>query len=246
MLSYKSSGIILNNFNIKDKSRIVKVYTRDFGRIDLIYSGKNNLKNEIISLDIFNEVYIEFYEYGEYFYLSEIDVKASNYKIRNNNLKITFGNIVLEILDKIFPMQFADKKIFELTSAYFSNLQNSNNANLLTVGYLLKFLAYNGYKIDFSNVINADNIQSQEYYFSLDDFNIYCEIRQKGYNIYTLSYGQIKLLNVLMYYKFSNFPNIEYEDNFYLLDMLIKTIKNIFDISKINSMKFLGFYKKGL
>lgn len=243
---YESDGIILNNFNIKDNSKIIKIYTRKFGRVDLLCRGFNSIKSNLTSLDVFNEVYVEFYIVGEYFYLKDIDIISSNYTIRKSNLNIVFGNIVLEILEKVFPMYFPEVKIYELTITFFKRLQENHNNYLLLLGYILKFLAYNGYRLDLSSCSSCGKNDNDKYYYSLDNLNINCGNCSKGYNVYMLTYTQLKLLNILIYSKFSEFPNIEYEDNFYLLDILVKTIYKIFEIGKINSINYLGFYKRGL
>lgn len=63
--------------------------------------------------------------------------------------------------------------------------------------------------------------------------------------MYELNSSQIVLMNKLLYSRIDSIPDTEYEDNLFLLRILIDSIKNIFEINKFNALNFINLYRKG-
>ncbi|QQK07671.1 DNA repair protein RecO [Miniphocaeibacter halophilus] len=248
MQNNETRAIVLNTFNIKEKNKIIKVFSKNFGKMDLIYKdNKLGSLNNASQLDIFSEAFLNVYISKEYAYLIDYELISTRYKLRKNSLKILYGNVIIELLEKIFPMYFIEDKIYDLTLKVLDNLENKdNNGYLLVLAYILKFLAYTGYKLDFSKCANCSDSKSKKYYFSSQEGVLFCNNCTKGYNMYELDYSQITLVNKLLYSKIDFIPDVEYEDNLYLLTILIDSIKKIFEINKFNSLSFINLYKKGL
>ncbi|HHX69972.1 MAG: DNA repair protein RecO [Miniphocaeibacter sp.] len=247
MQNNETRAIVLNSFDIKERNKIIKVFSKDFGRIDLIYKdNKYNSLNNSSQLDLFSEVFLNIYVSKEYVYLIDFELISTRYNLRKNNLKILYGNIIIEILEKVFPMYFVEDKIYDLTSKVLDNLEKkNNNSYLLILAYILKFLAYSGYKLDFTKCTNCGDTKSKKYYFSSKEGVLFCYNCTKGYNMYELNSSQIVLMNKLLYSRIDSIPDTEYEDNLFLLRILIDSIKNIFEINKFNALNFINLYRKG-
>ncbi len=242
----ESRAIVLNAFNIKENTRILKVFSYEYGRLDLILQGIN-LKNDKISLDVFTEIIATMSIYSNYSYLLDYELVKSNYKIRSNNKNITYANLVLEIIQVVFPLYYSDRKIYELTEKYLQEISKSKaNQYLQTIAYIIKFLAFMGYKPEVSKCIVCGDEQSEEYFYSVEDMAIVCKKHITGSYINKLFRKQISLLNKLLYSKLEEIQGIEYEDNYYLLMLLLKSLESAFGISKLNSHKFLESIKRGV
>lgn len=248
MQNNETRAIVLNTFNIKEKNKIIQVFSKKFGRMDLIY--KDNKIGSIGSssqLDLFSEAYLNVYISKEYAYLIDYELISTRYNLRKSNIKILYGNIIIELLEKIFPMYYIEDKIYDLTLKVLDNLeQKDKNSYLLILAYILKFLAYSGYKLDFTKCVNCNETKSEKYYFSPQEGVLFCYNCTKGYNMYEMNFSQIVLINKLLYSKIDFIPDAEYEDNLYLLTILIDSIKKIFELNKFNSLSFIKLYRKGL
>ena len=242
----KSKSIVLNAFNIKENTRILKVFSYEYGRLDLIIQGIK-LKNDKISLDVFTEIIATMSIYSNYSYLLDYELVKSNYKIRSNNKNIIYANLVLEIIQVVFPLYYSDRKIYGLTEKYLQEISKPKaNQYLQTIAYIIKFLAFMGYKPEVSKCITCGDEQSEEYFYSVEDMAIVCKKHITESYMNKLFREQISLLNKLLYSKFEEIQEIEYEDNYYLLMLLLKSLESAFGINKLNSHKFLENIKRGI
>lgn len=228
--------IVLNHFKIRENSQILNCFSRDFGKIDLNISS-NGMKDSVKFMDIFSEHYVSIVPKQEISFLKESDLIASNYGITKSKSKTILGNIVIEILSKIFPKLVPDEKIYDLTSSYLSNLTKGNNENLLTIAYVLKFLGITGYRTTF-NFSEQELVNNRNYYYNIDEGSIYIKPISETPTV-VLDYNQCLLIRNLLFAKFKEIPDINYEDGYFLLKALLKTVLNIFELSKLNSVLYL-------
>ena len=246
MNNFETDAIVLNTFNIKEKSKILKVFSRKFGKIDIIYSNKNPLQEKTNILDIFSEIYININISNDYIYLLDYEIINSFYRLRNQNMNILYSNLIFDLIDLAFPMYYTDVKIYDLTIKFLETIENKKNKYFLVLAYILKFLAFLGYRLNFNNCNNCGNNNDDSYYYSIEMGGIICNNCKTGYNLMRLSKYQAKILNCLMYSTFENISDEEYSDQNFLLGILVDTFKNILDISEIKSLKYLNLFEKGL
>ncbi|WP_300408063.1 DNA repair protein RecO C-terminal domain-containing protein [Lagierella sp.] len=228
--------IVLNYFNLREKSRIISCFSRDFGKIDLNLNltglnSKNNL------LDVFSEHYCSLTVRPEISIMREHEIISSNYGIVKNPQKNILGNIVLELLSKIYPKLYPDSKTYDLTSVYLQNMSLKNNENLLTIAYMLKLLGINGYRTTF-NFSKEELIQGRNYYYNVDEGGI--DLKPNNYSpVVVLDYNQCNLIKNLLFAKFEEIPDFDFQDGYMLLKTIIQTIMKIFEIGKLNSLSYL-------
>ena len=228
--------IVLNHFKIRENSQILNCFTRDFGKIDLNISSKGT-KNSVKFMDIFSEHYANIVPKQEISFLKESDLIASNYGITKSKNKTVLGNIVIEILSKIFPKLVPDEKIYDLTSSYLSYLAKGNNENLLTIAYILKLLGITGYRTTF-NFSEQELVKNRNYYYNIEEGSIYIRPISDTPTV-VLDYNQCILIRNLLFAKFKEIPDINYEDGYFILKAVLKTVINIFELSKLNSVSYL-------
>ena len=232
----KTKIIILNHFKIRENSQILNCFSRDFGKIDLNISSKG-MKSTVNLMDIFSEHYVSIYLNQEISFLIESDIISSNYGIVKNKNKTVLGNIVLEVLSKIFPKLIPDEKIYDLTSSYLSYLSKKGNENLLTIAYMLKLLAITGYRTTF-DFSEGELVKQRNYYYNINEGSI-CFKPVLDIPTVVLDYNQCILIRNLLFAKFDEIPDIKFEDGYFLLRTILKTVLNIFELSKLNSVYYL-------
>lgn len=237
METRKTKIIVLNHFKIGENSEILNCFSRDFGKIDLNISSKG-IKNSVKLMDVFSEHYVSLIPKTEISFLKESDLISSNYGITKSKKKTILGNIVLEILSKIFPKLVPDEKIYDLTSAYLEHLNRENNENLLTIAYLLKLLGITGYRTTF-NFSEQELVKNRNYYYNIEEGSIYLKPISDVPTV-VLDYNQCILIRNLLFAKFREIPDINFEDGYFLLKAILKTVVNIFELSKLNSVSYLN------
>ncbi len=228
--------IVLNYFNLREKSRIISCFSREYGKLDLSISfSALNVKTNL--LEIFSEHYCSLNLNPEISTLREHEIISSNYGIVKSTKKSLLGNIVLELLMKVYPKLYPDIKTYDLTSAFFENLSLKNNENLLTIAYMLKLLGINGYRTTF-NFSKKELIQGRNYYYNIDEGVIDLKPYPNS-PVVVLDYNQCNLIKNLLYAKFKEIPQVDFDDGYMLLTTILKTITKIFEIKKLNSLSFL-------
>lgn len=246
MNNFETEAIVLNTFSIKEKSKILKVFSRKFGKIDIIYSNKNSLQEKTNILDAFSEVYINISISNDYIYLLDYEIVNSFYRLRNQNMNILYANLIFDLIDLAFPMYYTDIKIYDLTVKFLKTIENKKNKYFLVLAYILKFLAFLGYKLNFNRCTSCGKNNDDIYHYSIEIGGIICNNCNTSYNFIKLSSIQVNILNSLMYSTFENISDEEYSDQNFLLGLLMDTFKNLFDISEIKSLKYLNLFEKGL
>ncbi len=248
MNNFETEAIVINTFSIKEKSKILKVFSRKFGKIDIIYSNNNSLQEKTNTLDIFSEIHINININisNDYIYLLDYEMINSFYRLRNQNMNILYSNLIFDLIDLAFPMYYTDIKIYDLTIKFLKTIEYKQNKYFLVLAYILKFLAFLGYRLNFGHCSRCGANDHNSYFYSLEIGGIICNNCNTSYNFTKLSSVQVKLLNQLMYSTFENIPDEEYLDKDFLLVLLVNTFKNIFDISEIKSLKYLNLFEKGL
>ena len=202
----QTEGIILNEQEYKETSKIIKVYTEELGLIslfaygsqspksDLFYSTK---KHSITNFSLLNE--------GGRIYIQSLRLIENNGNIGNNVKKFFIAEIITEIVLKTTIENYKNRNIFLLLKSFYSSLNDNRKLEYLKVGYIIKHLTFLGYRPKLSNyskdkpivfsyrdggVINSYNLDSEygEYVTTEDVKSIY--------NLLTTSFQDYDKLNI--------------------------------------------------
>jgi DNA repair protein RecO (recombination protein O) len=223
-MDYKYKGIILNKKDVGETDRIYTIYTFEMGKIRVLAKGVRKAQAKLAG-------YLEPITEAEIFIAKTKGLGKITGSIVSNNFLQIKSNIasmkqifyVFKILEKIISEQNPDEKIYNLLQRYLEvmedlsaeeSLKNENKKNILTLGFLFKFLSELGYQVEADRCVRCEKkLIPLENYFSARRGGVLCSecAAQENQKI-KVSDESIKFIRISLKNKISNLVKIEATD----------------------------------
>ena len=184
-MDYKYTGIILGKKDVGETDRIYTIYTFEMGKIRVLAKGVRRAKAKLAG-------YLEPITQAEIFIAKTKGLGKITGSIVGNNFVHIKSSIesmkqvfyVFRLLEKIITEQSQDENVSNLLKDYLEtmeelsaeeNLKNENKKNILTLGFLFKFLSELGYQMEVGKCIRCGKkLVSSENYFSAKRGGVLC------------------------------------------------------------------------
>lgn len=141
----KFEGIILNERDYSESSKILNVLTKEHGVIGVIAKGCRSMKSELRSVSeklIYGNFNL-YYKEGKLSTLISVDIINSFKQIRKDITKISYATFLLELTDQVFK-QNNNKDIYELLISSLTKIDEGLDPMVITNIIELKYLDYLG------------------------------------------------------------------------------------------------------
>lgn len=173
----KTEGVVLKELRYRDTSKILSVYTKKYGKINVMARGAYRPKSMIIAnTQPFSYNEYQLYKGKNFFYLNQGDILDSFYSIREKIERVTYGYYMLELIDKSIPDEQENEKIFKLLTKGLSVLSTLNDEYLkFIVAYELKFISFLGYKPHLDKCVICGSSMKNNIKFSVYEGGIICD-----------------------------------------------------------------------
>lgn len=217
-MEYKYTGIILNKKDIGETDRIYNIYTLEQGKISAIARGVRKSKSKLAG-------------HLENFYLIDLTVMKNRGmgNIASSIVENNFKNIRndLDLLERVFKTakvlnrlindQERDEDIFFLFLDYLDSLNKIGNKlddvhkNLITQGFIFKFLDLSGYKIEINKCVRCEQkLLRDRNFFDYSQGGVVCEKCAVGTdNILPISNNSIKIIRIIFQNKIRNLSKLK-------------------------------------
>ncbi len=143
-IHYRTKGIFLKKTDIGEADRLFTVYTRDFGKLDILARAIRKIKSKLRGAsDIFYLSEIEFIQGRVYKTLTDALLIKKFKNLRRDNRESEFARNLADNLDLLLREEEKDEKIWRLLIETLENLnsqlsnQSINNSQLLLYYYFL-------------------------------------------------------------------------------------------------------------
>lgn len=205
-MDYKYTGIILGKRDIGEADRIYSVYTLEAGKIQAKAIGVRRLNAKLaghLETATLSEIFV-----AKTKGMGKITGAAAiNYfsGIKKNLEAVSKVFYVFSRLDKIIFEQEKDEKIFRLFEKYLEimeklsvSAEDGEKMDLITLGFLFKFLEETGYQMETGKCVNCGNkLQPQNNYFSAEKGGVLCEnCKNRQGKIISISSESVKMLRI--------------------------------------------------
>ena len=226
----KTEIIVLNEQKYSESSKIIKVLSREYGKLSILAKGALNARSKLISItSLFSLSEVELIKGKNFYYINEFKLIESFYGLRENYIKLIYGNFLLELINKTTIETHIDTKIFNLVKKTLYKLNETKYTLALILAFELKYMSFIGYRPLLS--------EEKDAIFSIEEGGLVKEENLKGYPI---SQKNIYYLNELLYTSLDNISqDISDKDINYLQMIILKYIKYNLDIEKFNSLNLL-------
>ena len=168
----KTNAIVLSKIDFGDTSKIVTLFTEDFGRETCIIKGGRSSKSKIGGIvDVLNHIQVVFYKKAsrEVQMISQADL-ISHYPHTKENLdRLKYSSGVIELLNSLTIANEVNKRLFK-GSVKILDLINDpdNDPQLLFVKYFIFFIDELGYSLNDYNckLCSKNLIEEATIYFN--------------------------------------------------------------------------------
>lgn len=177
MAQIKSHALVLKSINWKDSSKIVSLYTREKGRVDVVAKGVRRKNHpQIANFETLNliESIIYFSDKRELQNIGETTLLNSYHKIRTDLDKTAVGLAILELIDIFFQQSDSDSIFFDFLLSQFQSLEKSENFQVIFWFFILKLISYLGFKPQFEKCNSCSHIKNEDYFFQMTSGSVFC------------------------------------------------------------------------
>lgn len=219
-----TEAFVLSAKNYSESSKIVQLFTKDFGKFSAIAKGASSPKSKFGRLlQSTNYLRITFYQKNtnQLQLLTDAEIIENFWNVQNIFDSTIFALAIIETINKLFEDYYVNKSAFELTCEVFKMLNNKFAADIVFIYFLLNLMDKIGYTIDLDYSILLTN--HDKYYFDLQNGTFYDIHRKDTIEISRSLFGKIfaiKLKNDNL-----NDINLTKREFFTLINMFQKYIR---------------------
>ena len=254
--TYKTTGIVLKRRDYQENDRLFVIYTRDFGKLELLAKGTKKIQSKLNShLEPFYQVNLMAAKGRGFDKLAGSNLLSSYDKLRSDNLGFATGCYIIELTDKLLGQGLPDQTIFNLLEQVLIQLDGlveaeSDNKKerflFLANAYALKLLVSLGYQPEIYRCVSCQQgIVLPKNNFHLLSGGLVCEKCKKICLLeqyLKISDGTIKIFRLVLEQDLAGLAglknNLEYIEEF---NRLLKNILLINLERPINSENFFQY-----
>ncbi|GAK06443.1 DNA repair protein RecO [Geomicrobium sp. JCM 19038] len=198
----KSEGIVIRTIPYGESHIIVKVYTKERGKIALMAKGAKKPKSQFAAIaQPYAHAYFTFYYRQSMSTLSQGEMLHSFRHLRENLDKGAYAAYLLELLDAATEEHVPSPATFSLILSMLGRLRDGDDPDVIKMLFELKMTHLLGIRPQLDACVNCGRT-SGVFSFSVREAGFLCHhcIEIDPYR-YTLDDKQVKLLRMLYYVK---------------------------------------------
>ena len=138
-------GIIINSKDYKDNSKIIDIFTKDYGIIGVIAKGCKSLKSNLRSVTdkLTYATFTLYYKKDKLSILSEASIINNFSNIKKDIEKISYASFLTDLSNQVYK-QCEDNSLYDLLISALIKINENFNSLIITNIIELKYLEYLG------------------------------------------------------------------------------------------------------
>ncbi len=214
MIIEKVEGIVINEKDYGETSKIVDILTKEHGLISVMAKGAKKMKSNLraISSKLTYAYFHIYYKDGKISTLIDADIISSFRIIRSDLLKIGYAGFVCELVGQVIKQVVTEKdneEVFDLFSSSLLKIDEGFDPTIITNILELKLLPFLGVNPILDECAICGDVTSIVT-VSADKFGFLCSKCRT--NEYIVSDKTIKLLRMFYYVNISKISKLEISD----------------------------------
>ncbi len=155
MANYKTEGIVLKSIKLGEADKIITIYSSERGKISAVAKGIRRTKSKFgARLEPFSHVNLLLYDGRNLDIVTQVELVSSFREIREDFDKVVYGSAMLDLLEKISPIEEKDKEVFSFVLSSLQVLSSaSKNIPLLLAVFDLKLMSIAGFRPNLSGCV---------------------------------------------------------------------------------------------
>jgi len=198
---HKTQGIIIKKDDWKETDRFFTVYTKDFGKINVLGRGIRKITSKLrLGMEVFYYSEMEFIQRKNYKILVDAVLIDRFEEIRTDLKKTIVAYKILRIFDNLTQGQEKDEKGWVLLLDSLKGLNDQKDYKIVYYYFFWNLLSLLGYSPNFYHCsICRNKLEYKKNYFNLKEGVVVCpNCFQKRMGWEEISPGLIKILRILL------------------------------------------------
>ena len=166
----KAEGIVIKKTNAKEADLILKVFTREYGKIDIYINGiRKSKRREKLAVELMSVTDFLIYEKNSKYASNSFTLKTFFPKVQLSFLKLKYSYYLLHLIDKIYENNSEDTEFYNkiISSFEYINVleEDEKRTEMLLaylVLYLLKDIIFTQGIYEHENIVNLAEKSSRE------------------------------------------------------------------------------------
>ena len=171
-----TEAIILKSIKYSDSSKILSIFTRDFGRLSVIAKGARQTKSKFgAALEPMSVSNVCFYKKAnrDLHTLSSADIVMNSNNINDSLEHLGCGLLILESIIQTIVENEINITLFDLLKSTLAELNNKkDNPFSLFTAFEINLIHNLGFSMNFDYNMSNNMNKKSHYYFSLENGNI--------------------------------------------------------------------------
>ncbi len=238
----KTEGIVLREMKYRDTSKILTIFTKDYGKLSVMARGALKPKSQLIAnTQVFSYNEYQLYSGRNFYYLNQAYILDSFYSIRDRIERVVYGQYILELLDKSMESEQVNERAFMLVLKTLQILSGLDSDFLkLITAFELKYISFLGYRPSLNKCVHC-NCTDKLIYFSIHEGGLVCSSC-----IYESSYIKVnqemqEFIKAILYTPLDRLDDIRVKNSTIKMshDLIVKYILYNIDRKKFNSLNMV-------
>lgn len=227
---YRTKGIILKKLDRKEADQLFIVYTKDFGKLEILGKAIRKISSKLRSgMEIFYLSEIEFIQGKAYKTLTDAILIERFKDLRKDLERLTIAYNISEVLDGLIQGQEKEERIWNLLKEAFEELNSGKlgikNPKLIYHYFFWNLLSVLGYGPEFYQCpVCREKLRPEKLYFSQKEGGVICQscFSKQGFGK-EIDPDTVKILRIILNKDKNIMPRLKIEDKHYkLLEQISK------------------------
>lgn len=147
MSIYHTEGIVLHHFELGEADRIITFFTRERGKVRAVAKGVRRTRSNLAAAtQLFTYADLVIYQGKELDNLSQVQIKESFARLREDLLKMAYGSYVLDLVKELTVEGEANEGIFVLILQTLHLLMEVDDPEIITRIFELRAMTLMGFQ----------------------------------------------------------------------------------------------------
>lgn len=174
METFKIEGVILQTTDFGDANRVVTIFTKDFGKLELNAYGCRRVKSPLSgAMQMFNHISAEVSHGGKVDTVRDADILNFYGNLTADVERLAYAAFFFELVNRMTLPKFPEPIIFDLLVKSLPVL-NSRNPKIAALIAACQFMQFSGVQLNFFNCVHCGKIIEGDAAVSLIDGGAIC------------------------------------------------------------------------
>lgn len=202
---YRTQGFILKKNDSGEADRIFTIFTKDFGKLDLLAKAVRKIQSKLrAGLEFFYLTEIEFIQGKTHKTLTDT-ILINNFKnLRKDLRKLAVAYKISETFDNLVKGQEPEKKIWQLLNEVFERLNNLKfkiyDLRLIYYYFLWNLLSILGYQLElYYCSLCQKKLIPEDIFFGIKEGGLICNQCQKSIkSLKQIDANTVKIIRIIL------------------------------------------------